>query len=78
MSAVFSIASHSTLQNLPEVITQEQTGCAHLCPFSVVISFLPASNQGRSYSYRISGPPRTGKNDSYPGSIPDRGQHPAH
>jgi hypothetical protein len=30
MSGVFSIAAHSVLQYLPDVITHEQTGCAHL------------------------------------------------
>jgi hypothetical protein len=41
ISGVFSIAAHSALQYLPDVITQEQTGCAHLWPFSSVISYLP-------------------------------------
>jgi hypothetical protein len=30
ISGVFSIAAHSALQYLPDVITHEQTGCAHL------------------------------------------------
>ena len=30
MSGVFSMASHSVLQYLPDVITHEQMGCAHL------------------------------------------------
>jgi hypothetical protein len=45
MSGVFSIASHSALQYLPDVIMQEQTGCAHLCSFSVAISFLHTFTQ---------------------------------
>jgi hypothetical protein len=39
MSGVFSIASHSVLQYLPDVATHEQTGCAHSPAFAVVISF---------------------------------------
>jgi hypothetical protein len=65
MSGVFSIAAHSALQYLPDVITHEQTGCAHLWPFSVVISFLLASNQRCLYSYRFSHPSPTGKNDGH-------------
>jgi hypothetical protein len=37
MSGVFSMASHWALQYLPEVVMQEQTGCAHLSGFGVVI-----------------------------------------
>jgi hypothetical protein len=37
MSGVFSIASHWALQNLPSVVMHEQTGCAHLSGFGVVI-----------------------------------------
>jgi hypothetical protein len=29
MSGVFSIASHSALQYVPDVVLHEQTGCAH-------------------------------------------------
>lgn len=39
MSGVLSIASHPGLQYLPDVTTQESTGCAHFWPFAVVISF---------------------------------------
>jgi hypothetical protein len=45
MSGVFSIASHSALQYLPDVVTQEQIGCAHFSAFSGAISFLPTSDQ---------------------------------
>jgi hypothetical protein len=37
MSGVFSIAAHSVLQYLPEVVSHEQTGCAHFCPLVVSI-----------------------------------------
>jgi hypothetical protein len=40
MSGVFSMASHSTLQYLPDVVVQEQTGCAHFSPFEVSIFLL--------------------------------------
>jgi len=40
MSGVFSIASHWTLEYLPEVVTHEQIGCAHFLAFAVAISFL--------------------------------------
>jgi hypothetical protein len=39
ISGVFSIAAHSVLQYLPDVITHKQMGCAHFWPFAVVISF---------------------------------------
>jgi hypothetical protein len=39
MSGVFSIASHSGLQYLPDVAMHEQTGCAHFPAFEVVVSF---------------------------------------
>jgi hypothetical protein len=39
MSGIFSIASHSTLQYLPDVTMHEQTGCAHFLPFSELILF---------------------------------------
>jgi hypothetical protein len=45
MSGVFSMASHWVLQYLPDVVTHEQTGCAHFSPFAVVISLLLASDQ---------------------------------
>jgi hypothetical protein len=66
MSGVFSIAAHSVLQYLPDVITHEQTGCAHLWGFSVVISLLPASHRGCLDSYRFGAPSSIGKNDSDP------------
>jgi hypothetical protein len=37
MSGVFSIAAHSVLQYLPEVVMHEQTGCAHFSGFVVDI-----------------------------------------
>jgi hypothetical protein len=37
MSGVFSMASHCVLQYLPEVVRQEQTGCAHFVAFSAAI-----------------------------------------
>jgi hypothetical protein len=43
MSAVFSIASHSILQYLPEVAKHEQIGCAHFSPFPSDISLSCAS-----------------------------------
>jgi hypothetical protein len=39
MSGVFSMASHWVLQYLPDVVMQEQTGCAHFSDFGVVICF---------------------------------------
>jgi hypothetical protein len=45
MSGVFSIAAHAVLQYLPDVVTHEQTGCAHFWPFAGAISFLPTSDQ---------------------------------
>jgi hypothetical protein len=65
MSGVFSMAAHSALQYLPDVITHEQTGCAHLWPFSVAISFLLDSDQRHPYSYRFTGSSPTGKNDGH-------------
>ena len=47
MSGVFSIASHSVLQYLPDVVTHEQTGCAHFSAFAVAISFLLGWDQQR-------------------------------
>jgi hypothetical protein len=47
MSGVFSIASHRVLQYLPDVVTHEQTGCAHFSAFVVAISFLLASDRQR-------------------------------
>jgi len=51
MSGIFSMASHWVLQYLPEVVVQEQTGCAHFTAvllFSVgdVIGFLLAGDRG--------------------------------
>jgi hypothetical protein len=51
MSGIFSMASHWALQYLPEVVVQEQTGCAHftavvLDSFGGVIVFLLAFDQG--------------------------------
>jgi len=40
MPGVFSIASHSVLQYLPDMVTHEQTGCAHFSPLAGAISFL--------------------------------------
>jgi hypothetical protein len=45
MSAIFSIASHSMLQYPPDVVMQEQTGCAHFWALIGVISILLAKNQ---------------------------------
>jgi hypothetical protein len=45
MSGVFSIASHSVLQYLPDVVKQAQTGWAHFSAFAEAISFLPSSDQ---------------------------------
>src|ERR1700731_3676253 len=39
MSGVFSMASHSTLQYLPELAGHEQTGCAHFCAITALIAF---------------------------------------
>ena len=41
MSGVFSIASHSTLQYLPDVVMHEQIGWAHFSAFVVAIFFSP-------------------------------------
>ena len=41
MSGVFSIASHWVLQYLPDVVMQEQIGCAHFSGFAVDIFFPP-------------------------------------
>jgi hypothetical protein len=38
MSGVFSIAPHSVLQYLPDIVTHEQTGGTHFSAFAVVIS----------------------------------------
>jgi hypothetical protein len=46
MSGVFSIASHCVLQYLPEVVMQEQTGCAHFLAVSLVISISPVFGSG--------------------------------
>jgi hypothetical protein len=51
MSGIFSIASHWVLQYLPEVVVQEQTGCAHftavlLASVGGVIVFLLACDRG--------------------------------
>jgi hypothetical protein len=46
MSGVFSIASHCVLQYLPEVVMQEQTGCAHFLAVSLVISIPPVFRSG--------------------------------
>ena len=45
MSGVFSIASHWVLQYLPDVVTHEQTGCAHFSAFAFAIFFSPISGQ---------------------------------
>ena len=47
MSGFCSIASHCRLQNLPEIVRQEQTGCAHFSAFTVVNCFLLDSVQQR-------------------------------
>ena len=47
MSGVFSMASHWVLQYLPDVVTHEQTGCAHFLTVSLVISFLLVSDHKR-------------------------------
>jgi hypothetical protein len=47
ISGVFSVASHSALQYLPDVVTHEQSGCEHFTAFSEPISFLPTSDQDR-------------------------------
>jgi hypothetical protein len=48
MSGVFSIASHSVLQYLPDVVRHEQTGWAHFSAFAEAISFLLGSDQERT------------------------------
>jgi hypothetical protein len=45
MSGVFSIASHWALQYFPDVVMQEQTGCAHFSPVEVAMSFLLFSDE---------------------------------
>jgi hypothetical protein len=45
MSGIFSIASHWVLQYLPDVVTHEQTGCAHFSDFAVANSSLLGSDQ---------------------------------
>jgi hypothetical protein len=45
ISGVFAVASHSVLQYLPDVVTHEQTGCAHFSVFVGAISFLPTFDQ---------------------------------
>jgi hypothetical protein len=52
MSGIFSMASHWVLQYFPEVVVQEQTGCAHftavlLLSVGGVITVLLACDQGR-------------------------------
>jgi hypothetical protein len=47
MSGVFSIASHSVLQYLPDLVRHEQTGWAHFSAFAEAISFLLSTNQER-------------------------------
>jgi hypothetical protein len=37
MSGVFSMAAHSVLQYLPDVVRQEQTGWAHFSALLIVI-----------------------------------------
>ena len=48
ISGVFSVASHSVLQYLPDVVTHEQTGCAHFSAFSGSITLLPTSDLTRT------------------------------
>jgi hypothetical protein len=49
MSGGFSIASHSVLQYLPDVVRHAQTGWAHFSAFAEAISFLLSSiKSGRS------------------------------
>jgi hypothetical protein len=45
MSGVFSMASHWALQYLPDVVGQEQIGCAHFSALAVSISFLLFGDQ---------------------------------
>ena len=45
MSGIFSIASHWVLQYLPDVVTHEQTGCAHFSAFGLDIFSLLNSDQ---------------------------------
>src|ERR1700738_1541878 len=47
ISGVFSVASHSALQHLPDVVTHEQSGWAQFTAFSEAISFPPTSAQER-------------------------------
>jgi hypothetical protein len=37
ISGVFSIASHWVLQYLPDVVVQEQIGCAHFSAFALML-----------------------------------------
>ena len=55
ISGVFSIASHSVLQYLPDVVTHEQTGWAHFSTFAVVISSPLDSDQQRMIPGNILG-----------------------
>jgi hypothetical protein len=48
MSGVFSIAAHSVLQYLPDVVRHKQTGWAHFSAFAEAISFLLGSDQERT------------------------------
>ncbi len=48
ISGVFSVVSHSVLQYLPDVVTHEQTGCAHFSAFSAAIALLPTSDLART------------------------------
>jgi len=43
MSGVFSIASQTALQYLPEVTTHVQIGCAHRVDLGSVILFAPVA-----------------------------------
>ena len=47
ISGVFSVASHSALQYLPDVVTHEQSGCAHFSAFSEATFFPSTSDQER-------------------------------
>ena len=47
MSGVFSIASHWVLQYLPDVVVQEQIGCAHFSAFALTL-LPPVSDQQRA------------------------------
>jgi hypothetical protein len=62
MSGVFSMAAHSVLQYLPEVVRQEQTGCAHFSAFVSAINDPrlespegdPPGNLSRGRQWRLS------------------------